>query len=101
MNISFSFFKDSRRLLQGLQVKMEEDTAEGGAGRQSATATPSRTPAAGRAPNALPSRAPDALALGVHVSSEHCGADIAIVKRAATLAGLAVGGMHEHELALD
>ena len=57
---------------------MEEDTAEGGAGRQSATATPSRTPATGRAPHALPSRAPDALASGVHVSSEHRGAHMAI-----------------------
>ena len=54
---------------------MEEDTAEGGAGRQSATATPSRTPAAGsRTPHSLLSRVPDALASGVHVSSEHRGA---------------------------
>ena len=80
---------------------MEEDTAEGCAGRQSSTATPSRTPAAGsRAPHALPSRAPDALASGVHVSSEHREAHIAIVERAAALTGLAAGGTHEHELAL-
>ena len=80
---------------------MEEDTAEGGAGRQSATATPSRTPAAGsRTPYSLPSRVPDALASGVHVSSEHREAHIAIVERAAALTGLAAGGTHEHELAL-
>ena len=72
-----------------------------GAGRQSATATPSRTPASGSCtPHALSSRAPDALASGVHVSSEHRDAHIALVERAAALAGLAVGGTHEHELAL-
>jgi len=43
---------------------------------------------------------PDALASGVHVSSEHGGAHIAIVERVAALAGLAVGGTHEHDLAL-
>jgi len=37
---------------------------------------------------------------GVHVSSEHRGAHIAIVERVAALAGLAVGGTHEHKLAL-
>ena len=80
---------------------MEEDTAEGGAGRQSATATPSRTPAAGsRTPHSLPSWLPDALASEVHVSSEHHEAHKAIVERAAALAGLAVGGTHEHTLAL-
>ena len=80
---------------------MEEDTAEDGAGRQSATATPSRTPAAGsRTPHSLPSRVPDALASGVHVSSEHREDHIAIVERAAALTGLAAGGTHEHELAL-
>ena len=50
--------------------------------------------------HALPSRAPDALASGVHVSSEHRDAHIALVERAAALAGLVVGGTHEHELAL-
>jgi len=87
---------------------MEEDhTMEGGPGMQSATATPSRTPAAvhgaawsGRVPHALPSPVPDALASGVHVSSEHHGAHLAIVERVAALAGLAVGGTHEHDLAL-
>ena len=85
----------------------EDDTMEGGPGMQSATATPSRTPAAvrgaawsGRVPHALPSPVPDALASGVHVSSEHRGAHIAIVERVAALAGLAVGGTHEHDLAL-
>ena len=59
------------------------------------------TPAAGsRTLHALLSRAPDALASGVHVSSEHRDAHIALVERAAALAGLAVGGTHEHELAL-
>ena len=84
----------------------EDDTMEGGPGMQSATATPSRTPAAvhgaawsGRVPHALPSPVPDALASGVHVSSEHRGAHIAI-ERVAALAGLAVGGTREHDLAL-
>jgi len=36
----------------------------------------------------------------VHVSSEHRDAHIALVERAAALAGLVVGGTHEHELAL-
>jgi len=47
---------------------MEDDTMEGGAGMQSATATPSRTPTVvhgaawpGRVPHALPSPVPDAL----------------------------------------
>jgi len=67
---------------------MEEDT-----GRCGQSATPSRTPAAGsRTPHSLPSRAPDALASGVHVSSEYRDAHIAIVERAAALAGLAAGG---------
>ena len=49
----------------------------------------------------MPSRrASDALASGVHVSSEHRDAHIALVERAAALAGLVVGGTHEHELAL-
>ena len=80
---------------------IEEDTAEGGAGRQLATATHSRTPAAGsRTPHPLPSPVPDALSSGVHVSSEHREAHIGIVERAAALTGLAAGGTHEHELAL-
>jgi len=86
---------------------MEDDTMEVGAGMQLATAMPSRTPAEvhgaawpGRVPHALPSPVPDALASGVHVSAEHRGAHIAIVERVAALAGLAVGGTHEHELAL-
>jgi len=86
---------------------MEDDTMEGGAGMQSGTATPSRTPAAvhgaawsGRVPHALPSPVPDALASGVHVNSEYRGAHRAIVERVAALTGLAVGGTHEHDLAL-
>ena len=85
----------------------EDDTMEGSAGMQSATATPSRTPAAvhraawsGRVPHALPSPVPHALVSGVHVSSEHRGAHVAIVERVAALAGVAVGGTHEHDLAL-
>jgi len=36
----------------------------------------------------------------VHVNAEHRGAHIAIVERAAALAGLAVARTHEHKLAL-
>ena len=86
---------------------MEDDTMEGGAGRQSVTVMPSRTPTAvhgsawtGRVPHVLPSPVPDALGSGVYVSSNHCGTHIAIVEGVAALSGLAVDGKHEHELAL-
>ena len=38
--------------------------------------------------------------LGSACQLEYRGADIAIVERVAALAGLAVGGTHEHDLAL-
>ena len=81
----------------------EDDTMEGGAGMQSLLRHLHAhrlqfTGPHGQAVSRMPSHR-HALASGVHVSSEHRGAHIAI-ERVAALAGLAVGGTHEHDLAL-
>jgi len=82
---------------------MEDDTMEGSAGRQSATATPSRAQAAVHGmpcPACPPVACARPLASGVHVNSEHRGTHIAIVERVPALAGRTSGGTHKHELAL-